>query len=188
MNGSIPPQTITQRLEPGERLLWWNRPKQGLMLRKVDMALIPFSLLWAGFTIFWESSAISRNAPWFFKLWGGACVLIGVYIVIGRFFVDSWRRSHLYYCLTDSRILIASPNSCRTLALDSLGEIMLEEAKHGQGSIAFGREQAAVGPNGAWQFLSGTPAVPTFERIPEAGRVFAAIREAQKRQRETAQR
>jgi hypothetical protein len=186
--GAVSPQAITQRLETGERLLWWDQPRQGLLLRKADLYLIPFSLFWAGFAVFWEATALTTNAPWFFKLWGIPFVLIGIYLVAGRFIHDAWRRSCMHYGLTDSRILIATPDSCRTLALDSLGEIMLEEGRGGEGSIAFGREPALAWANNVgWQVWSGAPSVPTFERIPEARRVFAAIRDAQKRQRETAQ-
>jgi hypothetical protein len=180
MSSAVPPQEIKQRLEAGERLLWWDQPKQGIILRKADLYLIPFSLLWAGFAIFWETMAVSGNAPWFFKLWGVPFVLIGIYILIGRFFYDSWRRGRLYYGLTDSRILIATPNSCRTLTLDTLGEIMLEEGRNGEGTIAFGREPPGWA-NAGWQPWSGAPAVPSFERIREARQVFAAIRQAQKR-------
>lgn len=181
MSSAIPPQVIKRRLEAGERLLWWDQPKQGVMLRKSDLYLIPFSLLWAGFAIFWEAMVVTGNAPWFFKLWGVPFVLIGIYFVIGRFFYDSWRRSRVYYGLTDSRVLIATPNSCRTLTLDSLGEIAVEEGRNGEGSITFGREPAPVWANAGWQSWSGAPAVPAFERIREAQRVFAAIRQAQKR-------
>jgi hypothetical protein len=184
MSSAIPPQAIKQRLEAGERLLWWDQPKQGLMLRKSDLYLIPFSLFWAGFAIIWETLAVTGNAPWFFKLWGIPFVLIGIYFVGGRFFYDSSRRRRLYYGLTDSRVLIATPNSCRTLTLDSLGEIMLEEERNGEGTIAFGREPPVWANAGWW---SGIPTVPTLERIREARQVFAAIRRAQKRTAEEPQ-
>ena len=37
------PKMISDRLEPGERLTWWSKPRPGILLRKVDAFLIPFS-------------------------------------------------------------------------------------------------------------------------------------------------
>ena len=182
MSSLTPPQTIQDRLEPRERLLWWDRPRQGIILRMSDLYLIPFSLLWGGFAFFWEFTvATTGNAPWFFKLWGVPFVLIGVYLIAGRFLHDAWRRNRLFYGLTDNRVLIATPKSCRTMPLESLGEIQLDERGGGEGSIAFGRDIASGVSGQGWQIWSGTPTVPTFEGIKEARTVFAAIREAQKR-------
>jgi hypothetical protein len=177
------PVPIQSRLEAGERLLWWDRPKQGLLLRKADALLIPFSLLWGGFAFFWEFSVTRMGTtPWFFKLWGIPFVLAGIYLIVGRFFYDAWRRNRLVYGLTQDRILLATPSSCRSLALESLGEINLEEAGDGKGSIAFGREPPYThGGLSGWGGWTGAPSVPTFEGIPEARRVFTAIRQAQKK-------
>jgi hypothetical protein len=181
VNASIAPQTLRGRLDAGERLIWWDRPRQGLMLRKVDAFAIPFSLLWAGFAIFWALLALKSGGPWLFKLSSVGFVLIGVYVVIGRFFHDAWRRQKLFYGLTDHRILIATPNSCRTLSLDHLNEIALEETGDGRGSIAFGSDPPWARLNTGWPFWTTAPAVPTLEGIAEARRVLASIREAQKR-------
>ena len=48
MSASEPPQILKGEFGPGERLVWWDRPRQGIILRKADLYLIPFSLLWGG--------------------------------------------------------------------------------------------------------------------------------------------
>ncbi len=72
---------LAGRLLNGEKIVWWGRPAQGLLLTSRDWMLIPFSLLWGGFAIFWEASVLSTDGPVFFKLWGVPFVLIGLYLL-----------------------------------------------------------------------------------------------------------
>jgi hypothetical protein len=81
-------------LEPGERVLWSGRPAPGLTFRPADGFLIPFSLLWCGFAIFWEASVLRiPGAPFFFPLFGAVFVAAGLYFVFGRFLFRDAQRS-----------------------------------------------------------------------------------------------
>jgi hypothetical protein len=92
---------LQRELAPQEKLLWVGQPRQGLLLRSADLFLIPFSLLWGGFAVFWEASVVRTGAPFFFKLWGVPFVLVGIYIVFGRFFADARQRRRTFYGVTD---------------------------------------------------------------------------------------
>src|ERR1700733_4661734 len=117
---------FAQRLLVGEKVLWRGRPQQGLMLTGRDSLLIPFSLVWGGFAVFWESNVLRMpNAPVFMPLFGAMFVLIGLFLIIGRFFVDAWIRTGVFYALTDRRILIlrSRPSvSFQAVSLDRLPE------------------------------------------------------------------
>jgi len=45
-------------LLPGESIVWSGEPVRHRLFRGEDAFLIPFSLFWGGFAIFWEASAL----------------------------------------------------------------------------------------------------------------------------------
>lgn len=80
MNASA--SVIERELSSEERLVWSGQPRGGIRLRALDVFLIPFSLLWRGFAIFWEITAITMisKAPGpvavIFRLFGIPFVLL----------------------------------------------------------------------------------------------------------------
>src|SRR5436309_7822103 len=137
-----PETLIAHELGSSERLLWCGRPRQGIALRRSDLLMVPFSLMWGGFAFFWEYSAWSiQNAPLFFVLWGIPFVLIGVYIIGGRFIVDAKQRGRTVYGVTNERILIVSglfSRKVKSLNVRSLSDVALDEGPGGTGTITFG--------------------------------------------------
>ena len=94
----------------GEKLLWTGKPARGLLFTPQDWFWIPFSLMWCGFAIFWEATVVSSpKSPDFMKLWGVPFVLVGLYMVVGRFVLDAWLRRGARYAVTNKRVLISRP-------------------------------------------------------------------------------
>jgi len=102
-------QVIQKKLGPHEKLIWVGKPKQGIMFRSNDIFLIPFSILWTGFIILWEISAITAvlNAPekseltvFMLPIFGIPFVIIGLYFVFGRFIIDAKLRKNTCYGIT----------------------------------------------------------------------------------------
>ena len=173
-------ESISFDLGAGERLVWSGAPRQGIVWRTSDVALVPFSLMWGGFAIFWETMAL-RGAPFFFALWGLPFVAIGLYLMIGRFFYDAWRRQHTYYGLTNQRAIIATRTPARTLrsyAVASLTNVVLQESGNGTGSILLGPSAVPSTWNRQTAMLSMN-IDNSFEMISEPRKVFDLIRETQ---------
>src|SRR5579862_2671126 len=97
---------FSAHLQAGEKLLWSGRPRQGLLLTARDWLLVPFSLFWGGFVLFWETAATVHPGASFFPLFGLPFAVIGAYLIVGRFIVDAWLRSRTYYAVTNQRIII----------------------------------------------------------------------------------
>ena len=175
---------VESQLSPNERLLWSGQPRQGLFLRAADAYLIPFSVLWGGFAIFWESSVILGGAPFFFMLWGVPFVLVGLYMIIGRFFVDAKQRSKSYYGVTNERVIIVSglfSRKVKSLNLRTLTDVSLDEKSDGSGTITFGATNPMSWWSGGMSFPGwGQQSTPSFELILEAKQVYEIIRDAQR--------
>jgi Bacterial PH domain len=183
MNSSAE-QELAAHLDRGESLLWSGRPKQGVVLRPIDAFMIPFSLLWGGFAFFWEARVLSSGASVFFALWGLPFVLMGVYITIGRFFVDARLRGATVYGLTPARVLIVSGLFARrvtSLNLRTLRDVSLSERGDRSGTITFGASHPLVMWAGAMSWPgAGQFHAPSFELIAEARSVYSRVRDAQK--------
>lgn len=166
-------------LLPDERVLWQGQPRQGVILRAQDAFTIPFSLLWCGFAVFWEATVIASGAPFFFKLFGVPFVLVGLYMVIGRFFIDAYQRKRTWYTLTDQRALITGSTRTTTeRAIDLFGtpHISVDSRKDGTGTISFGGGPSLPFANLTRRRRRDQP--PAFEAIADAASVYRLIMEA----------
>ena len=73
-------------LLPNEKIIWTGQPDKSVIFSPIDIFLVPFSLAWGGFAVFWELSALgvtnqrnlSHNPPAFFALFGVPFVVIGL--------------------------------------------------------------------------------------------------------------
>lgn len=180
--------TVSAYLDPGERLLWSGQPRGGLRFRAQDLFLIPFSLVWGGFAVFWEVialTAVAHHAPFpvslIFPLFGLPFVAVGLYMIVGRFFVDARTRARTFYGVTNERLLILSglfSRQVKSLQIRTLPDVSLSERGDGSGTITFGPAN--------WMGVStalpgaGRVMAPSFDFIERARDVYNIIREVQR--------
>jgi hypothetical protein len=174
---------VGRELGTGERLLWTGTPRQGLLLRPSDAFMVPFSLLWGGFAMFWETSVLREGGPIFFALWGIPFVLVGLYMIVGRFFVDARLRAKTVYALTDRRAIVMSGPSgtaVRSVDLARIPELSIAERADGTGTITFGSPVTGAAWFGGmpWPGVSGK-LTPAFELVAEVRPLYQRVREAQ---------
>jgi hypothetical protein len=181
----LPSEAIKAQLSSHERVLWAGQPKQGVIVRGGDAFMIPFSLMWGGFAIFWEASVLKSGAPVFFVLWGIPFILVGLYLVFGRFFFDAKQRACTFYAVTNERILIVSGvlnRKITSLNLRTLSDLSLSEGKGNEGTIFFGGGSPLSPVFGGFSSWPGMESQmgPRFELIAGARSVFETIRGAQR--------
>lgn len=177
--------SIKTHLSTNEQILWSGQPRQGVIIRGADAFLIPFSLLWGSFVIYWEFLAIESDAPLIFVLFGVPFVLIGIYLMVGRFIVEAKQRAHTYYAVTNVRILIVSgvwSQKVKSLNLRTLPTLSLCQAKQGEGTISFGGAMPFAEMFAGFAGLPGMDLYlgACFEKITNAKNVFEIIGQAQR--------
>lgn len=172
---------LRQDLGKSEKLLWAGKPKEGILFRVTDIFLIPFSLLWFGFAIFWEFNALKMGIN-FFALFGIPFLLVGLYVSVGRFFADSLKRKNTLYGITDNRIIIKSgvfSKETKSLNIKVLADLSIKEKRDGTGTITLGPNDiryAMFNGMGNWP---GAKQPPSIEAVEDVRKVYNIILEQQ---------
>lgn len=174
-------------LLPNEEILWTGRPDRRRVFTASDWFFIPFSLLWGGFAFFWEGMVISGLAsipasefsvvPWAFALFGVPFVLVGIYVIFGRFLHRAWANDRTWYALTNRRALVAygtGGKHGRSVTLDGVTDISADRRTDGSGTITFGQAELARTIFGAMP-RSSFPGAPGWMGIRQGPLTFANI-------------
>lgn len=93
-------------LRPDEQLLWCGRPDPSVVFTTADGFVIPFTIVWLAFAVFWEHG-VSQGGDVFARVWGIPFIVIGVYMVAGRFIYKRIRKKRTAYGLTRDRAIVA---------------------------------------------------------------------------------
>jgi len=194
---SLGREVFRGRLAPDEDVMWCGQPKTSVLFDANDIFLVPFSLLWGGFALFWEGSVIaallrgetkSGNGGdlLMFAIGGIVMVLIGLYMIVGRFFGKRWLRRRTHYMVTDKRaVVLVSIKTGRILSLDleCLTALSKSIRKDGIGTIRlekgspWSNRQDNTGLDLLGYLLSRQKPPSVFYDIAEADRVYELINE-----------
>jgi hypothetical protein len=187
-------QAVEPDLASGESLIWAGRPIPGTIFHREDLYLIPFSFMWGGFAIFWEASVAglwghgSKTAtPWTFgMIWGIPFVVIGQYLIWGRFLYTAWKKRRTYYAVTNRRVIVVQGGSSRKLVsayIDALPTLIRESGSGAAGTLRFGQQQPLRSQQRGWiawdSMALGT--VPIFTDVDNVDGLYRLIVELRER-------
>jgi hypothetical protein len=200
--GAMPPSSqdsivaVQPELLSGESIVWAGQPNTGVIFHKQDLYMVPFSLLWGGFAIFWEAGVSglwgsngNPGIPWSFgMLWGIPFVVAGQYLIWGRFFYDAWLKRRTYYALTNRRVIVVQNGWSRRMAssyLDSLPNLVKEGGANGVGTLRFNQADSLSSRQrqfSGWNALS-VGDVPTFVDVEDVDSIYRLISDGRDRAR-----
>jgi hypothetical protein len=193
-------EKLQPELIPGESIYWAGMPNPSVLFHASDWGMIPFSLLWGGFAIFWETGVLgfwntSKSSPHpvsdFMALWGIPFVLVGQYMIWGRFILDAWLKRRTFYAITNRRVLLLQEGWKRKtnfVYLDSIAEVSREG--DAVGSVWLGPKYPLFAGRGArsrgFSLLSVGDGVPVLADIDNVDSVHRLILELREKSRSSA--
>jgi hypothetical protein len=173
----------------GERIYWAGTPNPSVIFHSDDWAMVPFSLLWGGFAIFWEAGVLgywgngprSGSPSLFMVIWGIPFVVMGQYMIWGRFLHDAWLKTRTYYAVTNRRVLVlqeAWKRKLNWMYLEAIPTIECEGTM--RGTLWFGKKYPVIAGRGQKtrsmsRFDVGD--IPVFADIADAESVQRLVQE-----------
>jgi hypothetical protein len=183
---------IQPELMPGESIHWAGAPNPTVIFHSDDWATIPFSVMWTGFTVFWEAGALGywgkeprQGEPnTFMVLWGIPFLVIGNYMLWGRFFIDAWLKRRTFYAVTNRRVLVVQEGWKKKTSMTFLESIPTIEREGGEiGTLWFGPKYPIFAGRGKktrdiTRFLVGdVPVFADIDNVESVHRLVLELRE-----------
>jgi hypothetical protein len=182
-------------LRPGEDLLWCGRPDPAVFLSRADVVAIPFSLIWLGIAVAIEQGVSAVGAPHLFRLASIVFVVIGIYLVAGRFITRWINKRRTVYGITNGRVLIQAGRSFRespvkggsmavrrslrgrhaTVVFEPFGSYIVHEPGAMTGPPAAGTGMPTMGPSTSRRVAPGQI---RFADVADPDAMLAAINQA----------
>ena len=169
---------LERQLRSGERVLWSGHPETGLLFTGPDVALVPFSAIFATLSIGVLLGSLSRDPPRLDRVLVAVVFsILSVYLLIGRFPVRQWLKKGTQFVVTSQRLLIlrrkVRGREVEAFELSQLGPTRRRIRRDGIGTVEFGD----VAYWRTWYGNTGLEPLGTGERNPVP--IFFDIRDAE---------
>jgi len=157
-------------LRPDESVLWWGKPSPYYLLTGADFFQIPFSFAWGGFAFFWMYQAINMEAPPFFALFGLPFVVMGAYMIVGRFIHQYLLRLNTYYAITDERVIILVRFLEEKITSQHAADVEIYSEQYSMGNVGTVKFEGfpKVGKSNGWMPFLSTPGFYQVDDLDDA--------------------
>ena len=155
-------------LSNDEKLIWTGKPRTGVVLRQSDFFLIPFSLFWFGFIIIWI--IMVAKGGFIFSLLGIPGVLVGVYLVFGRFILDAMKRKNTIYGISSNRVIIKSgilSREIQSVSIKNIPELNFKVKSDGSGTLYLSSPRYPFMNNEYKPWMRQPPCLEFVENVQE---------------------
>jgi hypothetical protein len=181
---------LAQNFQPDllrdEKVAWAGQPDPRFRFSGGDIFLVPFSILWGGFALFWEAGVLGlldgQPALNPGALFGVPFVVIGQYFIWGRFLYKAYKSRRTYYAITNQRVLILTTLRSRrlqTLFLNQLPTINKTVQRNGVGTLEFGLSPTWAGAyaNSGMELFAGRygAMAPAFYDVADVESVYQLV-------------
>jgi hypothetical protein len=172
-----------QELMSGERILWTGRPDPSRLFTRGDLFLVPFTLVWAWFSIGFFVQELDRSPPDpMTRVIAPLFAVVGLYALVGRFLYMRYRKRRTCYAVTDRRVLVLAETFRRSLLATRIRQIPSIQKtirSDGSGSLRFGAGSfySEMWRDTGFEFFGAAygPPAPSFVDIPDAEEVFELV-------------
>jgi len=188
-------QRFQSDLTSGETIYWAGMPNPSVIFHSDDWIEVPVSLLWTGFAVFWEGSALGlwekssgeNGMSIFMVVWGIPFVIFGNYFMWGRFLTDAWLKRRTYYAVTNTRVLVLQEGWKKKTSVAFLRHIptILREGA-GIGTLWFGPKPPFMAGRGGktrgWSHFH-VGEIPVFADIDDVDSVHRLVMDLRTKER-----
>lgn len=166
--------TLKGMIQKDESVLWTGSPEPGLHLQQGDAFMIPFSIFWCGFVLFWELGVLQTGAlP--MAVFGLPFIAMGFYLAIGRYIHAAYCASRTLYAVTDRRILFVTTKGSRFLRISQLPSLEIQIRRSGLGTVSFQRKSPQVRTIRPFAARLSPEDCDAFENIRDTQEVYNLI-------------
>lgn len=129
-------------LAPGETILWQGRPDGAVKWGDLFSFVSLFGLVFAGFAWLWLMGARAMGAGMgasdmlgLFEIVGGVFIAVGLYMAVGRVFVEAFMRRRTWYTLSNRAAYLATEvygrKSLKRIDLRDMNALALDDSVPG---------------------------------------------------------
>jgi hypothetical protein len=163
-----------------EEILWTGQPKVKVFAL-ADILLIPFSFLWC-VIVFVFAAAAFFSGEVIVILFAAVFLILGLFVLIGRFIWKIKRRRNTFYAVTNKRVLVFTDvwtKDVQAVFIESIPVINRLIRSNGSGTIKFGNMSflGSLNESTGMDFLLPPYGreVPVFYDIKDARKVYDTV-------------